>query len=128
MKTTLEKVFETLNKVELKSEKVELQSDKYNFNKVDDLISYAKSNKGDAYDELSKLSKLARSLLKIVMKKLQVNDEKFDEAKKLEKISNELGAKKIINDLKKANDLLKLQRKNLNEVRKLIQRATQDKI
>ena len=98
MKTTLEKVFETLNKVELKSEKVELSL-------VDDFkkasskaINSGTDSGGNIQDWVSKLPKLITAL----KKSLNDQEKVIEIGNKMKKISKELGAdlpSNVIKDL-----------------------------
>jgi hypothetical protein len=88
MKTTLEKVFETLNKVELKSEKVEL-SLADDFKKASSkAINSGTDSGGNIQDWVSKLPKLITAL----KKSLNDQEKVIQIGNKMKKISKELGA------------------------------------
>jgi uncharacterized coiled-coil DUF342 family protein len=90
MKTTLEKVFEALNKVELKSEKIELGA-------IDDLDGRYKKIASEAPKIKNKILKLS-SELSSVSNELDNLQENYQ---KLEGMAKELGANNIEKRAKK---------------------------
>jgi hypothetical protein len=106
MKTTLEKVFETLNKVELKSEKIELQSAQAMLN---DALKLKK-----LMDQYSKDLDNAEVSIKFSVTNLKGIVNSIERAqKKTEQLAQALGVK--VNSIKKYNQIENM--KNLIEKR-----------
>tara|TARA_R110002153_G_scaffold268430_1_gene433193 strand:- start:344 stop:691 length:348 start_codon:yes stop_codon:yes gene_type:complete len=91
MKTTIERVFETLNKVELKSEKVEL-------NKVEDTIKDAGKIGGKILGIESDILASANEIKSLSSK----YDKYIKELKQYQKIAKELGVDKMAKDAAEA--------------------------
>ncbi len=87
MKTTLEKVFETLNKVELKSEKIEL-SDVDDLKKLNTLYY---RNTGTANSKIKSLLSEARSAETKIEEALKAANKMDALISKVQKIAKELG-------------------------------------
>ena len=88
MKTTLERVYEALNKVELKSEKIELGL-------LDDIKEEMKAaNKGGI-----KAINLANDAKKPAEQSLKLNENLLKKIERTKKIAIELGDNKIVKDL-----------------------------
>ena len=91
MKTTIERVFEALNKVELKSEKVEL-------NKVEDTIKDAGKIGGKILGIESDILASANEIKSLSSK----YDKYIKELKQYQKIAKELGVDKMAKDAAEA--------------------------
>jgi hypothetical protein len=104
-----------------KPQKVELS-------KLDDLLSWAQSTKADPFDELSRVARRAQKEEQNLYKKLQQIEEKEQEAREISRAIEELGGRDLLGTVKKAQDLLKLKRKNIREVIKLLKQAGRDSI
>lgn len=102
--------------------------DKVELSKLDDLLSWARSTKADPFDELSRVARLAQKEEQNLYKKLQQIDEKEQEARQIAKAIEELGGRDLLGKIEKAQDLLKLKRKNILEVIKLLKQAGRDSI
>jgi len=122
MKPSVQKIITKLSKEkEKKVERVELS-------KLDDLLSWAQSTKADPFDELSRVARLAQKEEQNLYKKLQQIDEKEQEARQIARAIEELGGRDLLGKVEKAQDLLKLKRKNIREVLKLLKQAGRDSI
>ena len=122
MKPSVQKIVTKLAKEqEKKVEKVELS-------KLDDLLSWAQRTKADPFDELSRVARLAQKEEQNLYKKLQQIDEKEQEARQIARAIEELGGRDLLGKVEKAQDLLKLKRKNIREVLKLLKQAGRDSI
>lgn len=122
MKPAVQKILTKLAKEQDNNlEKVELS-------KLDDLLSWAMSTKTDPFDELSRVARLAQKEEQNLYKKLQQLDKKEQEARQIAKAIEELGGRDLLGKVGKAQDLLKLKRKNILEVLKLLKQAGRDSI
>ena len=101
---------------------------KVELSKLDDLLSWAKSNKSDPFDELSRVARLAQKEEQNLYKKLQQIDQKEQEASQIARAIEELGGRDLLGKVDKARDLLKLKRKNILEVIKILKQAGRDSI
>lgn len=115
MKTTLEKVFETLNKVELKSEKVEL-------NLINDLETY-ESELDKGRNELMQFATDAREAIAKGVRELNRLDSVNKVAKRIlgdvKETAKELGVKvPQIKNLEQSIKAFEQQRKSLTKVLK----------
>lgn len=100
----------------VKGERVEL-------NKITDLVNWAKGKDSDPFTDLAKLTNYAEKIEKNLYKLMQSVEEKQKESNSLRSMAKQIGSDDLINDLNKADDLLKLKIKNINDCIKIAQQA-----
>lgn len=101
---------------------------KVEFSKLDDLLKWANSSNADGFDELARVARFAQKELQNLYKKQQKIEQKQKEAEEISQAIEELGGRDLLGKINKAEDILKLQYKNIRRVIKVVQRATQDSI
>jgi len=100
-----------------------VKGERVQLNKITDLVNWAKGGDSDPFTDLAKLTNYAENIEKNLFKLMQSVEEKQKESNSLRSMAKELGADSLINDLNKADDLLKLKIKNIRDSIKIAQQA-----
>jgi hypothetical protein len=100
-----------------------LKGERVQLNKITDLVNWAKGGDSDPFTDLAKLTNYAENIEKNLFKLMQSVEEKQKESNSLRSMAKELGADSLINDLNKADDLLKLKIKNIRDSIRIAQQA-----
>jgi hypothetical protein len=100
-----------------------IKGERVQLNKITDLVNWAKGGDSDPFTDLAKLTNYAENIEKNLFKLMQSVEEKQKESNSLRSMAKELGADSLINDLNKADDLLKLKIKNIRDSIRIAQQA-----